>query len=164
MSNDIKTLVLIMIQFHPEILSGWEHQSMLTSVLFHTDWLFVWVRTDRIFAIRTVYDHVTIQVASRDKLRWHVKMWEMHTKLNVEYYSVLDALEIDSSSGEAMFTIAKKFSSFLDKIGDLEKAKFVYYSALQSLTAYLEYVATINGGDCLDCIDESSSCGIVTTF
>ena len=42
---------------------------------------------------------------------------------------VLDTLEIDnSSSGEIMFTIAEKFSSFLEqnnKIGDLEKAKLV---------------------------------------
>ena len=60
----------------------------------------------------------------------------MLAKLNME---PLDALEIDnSSSGEVMLTIAEKFSSFLeqnDKIGDLEKAKFVRYSALQSLAA-----------------------------
>ena len=66
-----------------------------------------------------------------------------------------------------MFTIAEKFSSFLelkDKIGDLEKAKFVHYSILQSLAAYLEHVATINGGDCLDCTDESKAGSIVTIF
>ena len=44
-------------------------------------------------------------------------------------YGVLDTSEIyNSSSGDVMFTIAEKFSSFLqqkDKIGDLEKAKFV---------------------------------------
>ena len=34
-----------------------------------TEWLFVRARTDRILAIRTAYNHVTIQVASRDKLR-----------------------------------------------------------------------------------------------
>ena len=37
--------------------------------IFKTEWLFVRARTDRILAIRTAYDHVTIQVASRDKLR-----------------------------------------------------------------------------------------------
>ena len=40
----------------------------------------------------------------------------------------------------------------------------MHYSALLSLAAYLEDVATINGGGCLDCTDESSSCGVVTTF
>ena len=54
-------------------------------------------------------------------------------------HGVLDALEIDnSSSGEVIFTIAEKFSSFVeqkDKIGDLEKVKFVRNSALQSLAA-----------------------------
>ena len=66
-----------------------------------------------------------------------------------------------------MLTITDKLSSFLeqkDKIGDLEQMKFVHYSALQSLAAYLEHVATINGGDCLDCTDEWSSCSLVTTF
>ena len=34
-----------------------------------SEWLFVRARTNRILAIRTEYDHVTIQGASRDKLR-----------------------------------------------------------------------------------------------
>ena len=34
-----------------------------------TEWLFVRARTDRILAIRTACDHVTIQVASCDKLK-----------------------------------------------------------------------------------------------
>ena len=34
-----------------------------------TEWLFVRARTDRILATCTVYDYVTIRVASRDKLR-----------------------------------------------------------------------------------------------
>ena len=38
----------------------------------------------------------------------------------------------------------------------------MHYSALQSLAAYLEHVTTINGGGCLDCTDESSSCGILS--
>ena len=35
----------------------------------NTEWLFIRARTNRILAICTVYDHVTIQVALRDKLR-----------------------------------------------------------------------------------------------
>ena len=44
-------------------------QSAFTQAFFSMEWLFVRARTDRILAIRTAYDHVTIQVASRDKLR-----------------------------------------------------------------------------------------------
>ena len=36
--------------------------------ILETEWLFVRARTDRILAIRTAYDHVTIQVVSRDEL------------------------------------------------------------------------------------------------
>ena len=36
---------------------------------FLSEWLFVRARTDRILAIRTAYDHATIQVVSRDEFR-----------------------------------------------------------------------------------------------
>ena len=47
---------------------------------------------------------------------------------------VLDALEIDNSSSGGV------------------------------MFTIAEHVAKINGGNCLDCTDESSSCSIVTTF
>ena len=78
-----------------------------------TEWLFVRARTDRILAIRTAYDHVTIQVASRDKLE--MTRENMRNACETER-GVLDALETDNSSSREviiiMFTIAEKFSSY----------------------------------------------------
>ena len=70
-----------------------------------TEWLFVRARTDRILAIRTAYDHVTMQVASREMTRENVR------NARETEGGVLDALEIDnSSSGEVMFTIAESLA------------------------------------------------------
>ena len=43
--------------------------AITTNMKIYTEWLFVRAHTDRILAICTAYDHVTIQVTSRDKLR-----------------------------------------------------------------------------------------------